>query len=252
MNLNKVTLVGAGPGDPELMTLKGIKALSRADVILYDALANEEILDFASKSALKIYVGKRCGKRSLKQQDINSLLVNQVKMNKRVVRLKGGDPFIFGRGFEEVLHLTALGIEVDIIPGISSSTGLTALSGIPLTHRGTSESFWVLTGTTKDHKLSADIKLAVQSTATLVILMATRKLELIQNIFVSIGKESVPFMIIQNGSSPNERIITGITGELTQAFDKMIIGDPGILVFGEVVALNQSMALTSKQTEWIA
>ena len=252
MNTPRVTIVGAGPGDPDLLTLRGLRAIQSADVILYDALVSEEILDFAKSSTLKIFVGKRCGIRSLKQPDINSLITSQAKLNKRVVRLKGGDPFIFGRGWEELSHIVSHGIEVDVVPGISSATALSALQGIPLTNRGTSESFWVLTGTTKEHKLSNDIRLAVQSTATLVILMATRKLSIIEKILIDEGKGSLPFMIVQNGSTPQERVVTGVASNLSKATESMVIGDPGILIIGDVVQLKTTIEEKKFNVEWNA
>ena len=153
----RITLVGAGPGDAGLITIKGIKALQTADVVLYDALVNEEILDFAPANAVKVYVGKRSGDHSFSQDAINKLMVDYALNYGHVVRLKGGDPFVFGRGYEELDHAASFSIPATVIPGISSSIAVPGLQQIPVTHRGLSESFWVITGTTTNGKISADI-----------------------------------------------------------------------------------------------
>ena len=149
-----VTLVGAGPGDPDLLTIKGAKALAEADVVLYDALANEEILTYAPKKSIKIFVGKRKGCHEYSQDQINQLIVDNALTYGNVVRLKGGDPFIFGRGSEEVEFAESFGIETIVVPGISSVVSVPASQGISITKRGVSESFWAITGTTSDRKLS--------------------------------------------------------------------------------------------------
>lgn len=234
----KITLVGAGPGNPELITLKGISALRQADVVLYDALANSELLDFAPANALKIYVGKRAGKHSLRQEEINELLVQSALKYGHAVRLKGGDPFVFGRGYEEVEHARNAGIEVTVVPGISSAVALPGLQGVPLTHRGASESFWVLTGTTKEEQLSDDLHLAAQSSATLVILMGMQKLGHIMDVLIENGKAALPAMVVQNGSTPQERTVIGTVENLANLAEEQGIGTPGIIVVGEVVGLH--------------
>src|ERR1700749_614286 len=143
----RITLVGAGPGDAELITLKGVKALQTADVVLYDALVNEELLEFAPATATKVYVGKRSGDHSYSQDAVNKLMVDYAINFGHVVRLKGGDPFVFGRGFEELEFAASYNIPASVIPGISSSIAVAELKNIPVTHRGLSESFWVITGT---------------------------------------------------------------------------------------------------------
>ena len=162
----QVTLVGAGPGDPDLLTLKAVKALAKANVVLYDALANDEILAYAPKESIKIFVGKRIGNHAYSQDQINQLIVDNALTYGHVVRLKGGDPFIFGRGSEEIEYAESFGIPTFIVPGISSAVAVPASQGISLTKRGTSESFWVITGTTSDRNLSNDVRLAAQSSAT--------------------------------------------------------------------------------------
>lgn len=236
--MKKAYLVGAGPGDPELITIKGLRAIETADVILYDALSSEKLLEYAPDNAELIYVGKRCGKHSLKQQDINALLAQMAKKHNQIVRLKGGDPFIFGRGYEEMDFLRELNIDVEVIPGISSVTGVPARQGVPLTSRNVSESFWVLTGTTKDHKLSKDIDLAVQSSATLVILMGMRSLDKICDKLMRAGKRDTPMMIVQNGTCKNEKLILGSAETLMNKLEAGYESSPGIIIVGEVVALH--------------
>jgi len=172
----KLTVVGAGPGDPDLITLKAINAIASADVIMYDALVNKELLQYASKKAELIFVGKRKGCYAYQQNQINELIVVSALRGNHVVRLKGGDPFIFGRGAEELEYAKEYAIEVAVVPGISSSAAVPAYQGIPLTKRNASQSFWVITGTTKSHEISTDIALAAKSTATVVILMGMGKL----------------------------------------------------------------------------
>ncbi len=201
-----LSLVGAGPGDPELITLKAIRAIKNADVILYDALANEELLDYASPNAIKQFVGKRFGCHSLSQQEINAVIIDYAHTYGRVVRLKGGDPFVFGRAQEEIDAARAAGIEVEVIPGISSALAVPASQMIPLTCRGINESFWVTTGTMQSGEISPDILLAAQSSATVVILMAMSKLEAIMDIFSANGKKETPVAIIQNGTTDKEKM----------------------------------------------
>src|ERR1700759_2120674 len=164
----RITLVGAGPGDADLITIKGIKALKTADVVLYDALVNEELLEFAPENATKVYVGKRSGDHSHSQESINKLMIDYALNYGHVVRLKGGDPFVFGRGFEELDHAASYSIPAQVIPGVSSSIGVPGMQHIPVTHRGLSESFWVVTGITSKGKVSEDVYQAAKTNATVV------------------------------------------------------------------------------------
>lgn len=233
-----LSLVGAGPGDPELITLKAVNALKQADVVLYDALVHPDLLNYAPESALKISVGKRAGKHSLKQEEINELIVKYALEKGHVVRLKGGDPFVFGRGQEEMEFAAGFGIESKIIPGLSSATSLAGLQKIPLTNRGVAESFWVLTGTTSCHQLSDDIKLAIRSTATIVILMGLNKLKEIREIFIQNGKKDLPVAIIQDGSLTAERSVFGTIESIVDLAEQKSISTPAVIVAGEVVALS--------------
>lgn len=234
----KITLVGAGPGDPELLTIKGANAIRSADVVLYDALAGPVLPGLARPEALLIYVGKRAGKHHLRQEEINRLMVHYARSHGHVVRLKGGDPFVFGRGHEEVAYARERGVEVEIIPGISSCIAVPELQQVPVSRRGYSESFWVMTGTTRSGALSEDIALAAQSTATVIILMGMRKARAIAELFEQHGKGQLPAMAIQDGSLPNERRVLGTVKEIADKIEAEGLGTPGILVFGEVAALH--------------
>ncbi|MBO3097203.1 uroporphyrinogen-III C-methyltransferase [Gelidibacter pelagius] len=247
MKTPRLTVVGAGPGDPELITLKAIKAIESADVILYDALINVALLDYASPEAELIFVGKRKGCYAYQQDQINDLIVARAKSHGHVVRLKGGDPFIFGRGAEEIDFVRQYGIETYVVPGISSALAVPAYQGIPLTKRGASESFWVITGTTKSHQLSNDVKLAAQSTATVVILMGMGKLSEIVDVFSSEGKQNTSVAIIQNGTTENEKFGTGTISTICDVVEKRNLSNPAIIVIGDVV--NQRVKLNSIHTE---
>ena len=235
----KLTVVGAGPGDVELITVKAINALSEADVILYDALVNKELLKYAPTDALKIYVGKRKNKHEYTQEQINNLIVDLAFTHGRVVRLKGGDPFVFGRGSEEILHAESFNIETAVVPGISSSIGVPGASGIPVTHRGISESFWVITGTTKNGRLSKDVQQAAKSNATVVILMGLSKLKEIVEIYKSAGKSEALIGIIQNGTLANENVALGTIENIVDEVAQQKIKSPAIIIIGEVVKLHK-------------
>ncbi|MDB5003971.1 MAG: sumT 1 [Mucilaginibacter sp.] len=233
----KITLVGAGPGDADLITLKGIKALQTADVVLYDALVNEELLDFA-KNAEKIYVGKRSGDHSYSQDAVNKLLVDYAINYGHVVRLKGGDPFVFGRGYEELDYAAAHNIPAQVIPGISSSISVPGLQHIPVTHRGLSESFWVVTGTTSNGNISNDLYEAARSRATVVVLMGLNKLAEIIEIFKKEDKNKLPVAVIQNGSTPQEKLAIGVVDNIVEIVKENNLTSPAIIILGEVVALH--------------
>lgn len=235
MNTPQLTVVGAGPGDVELITLKAIRAIEAADVILYDALINEELLSYASSQAEIIFVGKRVGCYAYQQGQINDLIVQRAKSKGHVVRLKGGDPFIFGRGAEEIDYVRDFDIKAQMVPGISSALAVPASRGIPVTKRGAAESFWVITGTTKSHKISKDIYLAAQSSATVVILMGMRKLSEIVTIFSAEGKQDLPVAIIQNGTRENEKFALGTISTIEKLVKEQELSSPAIIVIGEVV-----------------
>ncbi|WP_316635305.1 uroporphyrinogen-III C-methyltransferase [uncultured Flavobacterium sp.] len=231
----KVTLVGAGPGDPDLLTLKAVKALAEANVVLYDALVNEEILVHAPKKAIRIFVGKKIGNHAYTQDQINQLIVDNALTYGNVVRLKGGDPFIFGRGGEEIEFIESFGIETVVVPGISSVVAVPASQGISITKRGVSESFWAITGTTSDRKLSSDVALAAQSSATVVILMGMHKLPQIIDLFQKEDKGDLPVAIIQNGTTVEEKVGVGTVNSILEIVKEQKLSSPAIIVLGNVV-----------------
>lgn len=233
-------LVGAGPGDPDLITLKAIKTLQKANVVLYDALANQALLEYAPLNAIKQYVGKRLGCHELSQKEINAVIVNSAYQYGRVVRLKGGDPFVFGRAQEEIDAARKAGIEVEVIPGISSAIAVPASQMIPMTCRGISESFWVTTGTLQSGEISSDIHLAAQSSATIVILMAMSKLETIMEIFAAKGKKDTPVAIIENGTIDKEKCVTGTVKDIYFRAQYEGLSNPSVIIVGEVVRLHKS------------
>jgi uroporphyrin-III C-methyltransferase len=245
----KLSIVGAGPGDPDLLTLKAIKTLGLADVILYDALVNKAILDFAPANAIFHYVGKRKNLHTYTQSEINQLIVNYAFSHGHVVRLKGGDPFVFGRGKEEILHAESFNIETAFVAGISSSIAVAGSAGIPVTHRGISESFWVITGTTYANELSEDLKSAVHTNATVVVLMGLGKIAAIADLYIRHGKGELPIAIVQNGTLPNERIIIGNAYDIVEKVSLENIQAPAIIIIGEVVKLHPNFQLIYQTLE---
>ncbi len=246
MHSGKLTVVGAGPGDVELITLKGIKALQQANVVLYDALVDPELLEYAP-NAEKLFVGKRKGCYSYQQEQINELIVQRAHAFGHVARLKGGDPFVFGRGSEEMEYAAKNGLEVEVVPGISSAVAVPASQQIPVTKRGTAESFWVITGTTKEHKLSKDVALAAKSNATVVILMGMSKLSQIMDLFKQEGKSNLPVAIIQNGTTEGEKIGIGTVASIENKAKEQQLSNPAIIIIGEVVNHRKKIAEIQKE-----
>lgn len=239
MKSPKLILVGAGPGDPELFTLKGINAIKSADVVLYDALVDPFLLEYATDSAEIIFVGKQKNVCQFKQEDIHDLIVVKAKEKGTVVRLKGGDPYIFGRGHEEKNHAEAHNINVEVIPGVSSFYSVPELQGIPLTRRGINESFIVVTATTKDHSLSEDIIRASQLKSTVVVLMGMHKLGEIVKVFQTEKKGDLPVGIIHKGSTVNEKIGLGTINTIEDVVAEKDLKSPAIIIIGEVVQLHK-------------
>ncbi|MEM1337456.1 MAG: uroporphyrinogen-III C-methyltransferase [Bacteroidota bacterium] len=246
MKNGRLTVVGAGPGDVELITLKGVRALQNADVVLYDALVDPALLQYAP-TAEHIFVGKRKGCYRFQQEQINELIVQRGNLGHEVVRLKGGDPFVFGRGAEEMEYATGFGMEVAVVPGISSSISVPASQNIPVTKRGAAESFWVITGTTKAHKLSEDVTLAAKSSATVVILMGMSKLAQIMALFRAENKSATPVAVIQEGTTKNEKIVVGTVATIVKTVQEAQLSNPAIIIIGEVV--HHRNALNAIQTK---
>jgi uroporphyrin-III C-methyltransferase len=247
--VSKLTVVGAGPGAIDLITLKAIKVLKTADVVLYDALVNGELLEYVNPKAELIFVGKRRGCYTHQQEQINELIVVRAKSHGHVVRLKGGDPFIFGRGAEEMEYAASFGIETAMVPGISSSLAVPASQNIPLTKRGSAESFWVITGTTKEHQISSDIALASKSNATVVILMGMGKLAEIVKLFQQEHKNNLPVAIIQNGTTSKEKVGIGTVDTILDIVKENDLSNPAIIVLGEVV--NHRAILANAEQEYL-
>jgi uroporphyrin-III C-methyltransferase len=231
----RVTLVGAGPGDPELMTVKAVRVLESADAVLFDALVSQQVLSLAPAGIPMRSVGKRAGAHSFSQEEINSLIVEYACLYGHVVRLKGGDPFVFGRGAEEVDFVRAHHIPVEVVPGISSAIAVPAALGIPVTARGICESFWVVTATTRNGNISADVALAARSSATVVILMGLHKLHEIMDHFAVCGRAETPVAVIQNGTTAGQRVVIGNVLTITDMVRQAGIAAPALIVVGDVV-----------------
>jgi uroporphyrin-III C-methyltransferase len=232
----ELILVGAGPGDPDLITVKAWRTLQQADTILYDRLANPALLDLAPSGCEKIPVGKQPYGPTITQEQIHELIREKAKTKQKIVRLKGGDPFIFGRGFEEALFARELGMKVTYIPGISSMQ-TTGLADIPLTHRAVSDGVWIITGTRKDGSLSGDLRLALRSKATVVIYMGMHQLSAIAHLYLQEGYGKMPAAIIRDGSLPDQQIAVGTAAQLPALALRHQLAHPAIIIIGEVVSL---------------
>jgi uroporphyrin-III C-methyltransferase len=237
---NGLFVIGSGPGDPELMTLKGINVIKRADVILYDNLSSKILLNYAPEHCMILYVGKKPYEKYNSQEEIHELIKFYATNDRTVVRLKGGDPYIFGRGFEEFLFAEENGIKAHYIPGITSMQGV-GMSNIPLTHRGVSESVWMITGTKKDGTLSADLQCAMNSGATVVIYMGMKKLAEISAAYLRNGLGSMPAAIIQYATLPNEKRAVCEVKDLQVVADQEKLSHPAIIIIGNVVEVQKAM-----------
>ena len=229
-------VVGAGPGDPELITLKGYKILQQTKVVLYDNLASKELLNFTAADCENIYVGKHPYGEFTPQERILELIKEKAFEKGMVVRLKGGDPFIFGRGYEEMLFARHQGIKAYYIPGITSMQAA-GFENITLTHRTLSESFWVVTGTKKDGSLSADLKLAMQSKATVIVYMGMKKLQQIAEIYVESGYAGMPAAIIQHATLPHQKFVKGTIKDLPRLAEEYKLTHPAIIIIGAVAGI---------------
>jgi len=239
-----VSLVGAGPGDPELITVKGRERLARADLVLYDALAHPELLDLCRPGAERVFVGKRAGRRSERQQAINDRMVAAAREGRHVVRLKGGDPYLFGRGSEEAEVLADAGIPFEVVPGVPSPLAATAYAGLSLTHRDLASSVAYLTATEspqKDRSAHVWAKLAT-ATQTLVIFMGMRKLETLMSLLVEHGRDpSTPAAVVQWASLPKQRTVVGTVETIASLAQDAGLGLPSLIVVGDVVRLRKHL-----------
>jgi uroporphyrin-III C-methyltransferase len=232
-------IMGAGPGDPDLISVKGARVLGTANVILYDALVSQDLLALAPPGCKRIFVGKRKGKKEYAQDEINRLLVWYARRFICVIRLKGGDPFVFGRGFEEQQYAADHGVHVEVIPGISSALAAPTLAGIPLTRRGVNESFWVVTGTVSTGELSRDIHQAVQSSATLIVLIS--HLREIMTIVTEVRGPREPVAIIEQASLAAQKVHLGVASDMFEKTVKTKVITPAVIVIGKVVACYENL-----------
>ncbi len=244
MKKGKVYLVGAGPGDPGLLTLRAKELLSRADAVVYDALIHPRILNFISPRAQKIFRGHRAKKGALSQAQINQRLIRLARDGKQTVRLKGGDPFVFGRGAEEILALVKAKIPFEVVPGVSSAIAVPAYAGIPVTHRESNSSLTLVTGHETDDKVSSQVnwKNLAQNSGTLVFLMGLHTLKNVTEKLIAGGKNAkTPAAVIQQGTTPRQKTVVGTLDTIFQLVQKAKLSAPAILVVGDVVKLRSKV-----------
>ncbi|MGY6275351.1 siroheme synthase CysG [Methylomonas sp. MgM2] len=240
--VGEVYLIGAGPGDPDLLTFRALRLLQQADIVVYDRLVSPGILEMARRDAEKIYVGKQRSNHSLAQESINELLANLALAGKRVARLKGGDPFIFGRGGEEIETLLQQGISFQVVPGITAASGCASYAGIPLTHRDHAQSCTFVTGHLKDGSINLNWKQLAIPNQTIVIYMGLVGLENICQALIDHGLPSdYPIAIIQQGTTPNQKVITGTLSNMPQQAHQAGIKPPTLIIVGTVVRLHEKL-----------
>nr|WP_211165638.1 siroheme synthase CysG [Pseudoalteromonas arctica] len=246
----EVYVVGAGPGDPELLTLKALQLMQQADVVVYDFLVSDEIMELVRRDADLICVGKRLGDHSVVQDDTNQMLVDLAKQGKKVCRIKGGDPFIYGRGGEEVQVLAANNVNYQIVPGITAAAGCSAYAGIPLTHRDHAQAIQFVTGHCKKDGQELDWQSLAKANQTLAIYMGVIKSPHIQSELLKHGRKAdTPVAIIENGTRKNQRVVTGQLGELADLIERNSIISPALLIIGEVAALHSQLAWFGKNEQ---
>lgn len=249
MTTGKVYLVGAGPGDPGLLTVRGLELLRHTPVIVYDQLVNPALLEEAGPQTIKIFVGKRAGRHCIAQEDINSVLIAHARLGHEVVRLKGGDPFVFGRGGEEAEALADAGIPFEIVPGVSSAVAVPAYAGIPLTHRKLASSFAVVTGH-EARKLNSTVDWARLATAvdTLVILMGLANLPIIVKKLIEHGRSAqTPVAVIRSGTTSEQEVVVGTLIDIVEK--STLVEAPATIVVGDVVSLADKLQWFIPQAE---
>ena len=239
----EVYLVGTGPGDPDLLTFRALRLMQQADVVLYDRLIGDGILNLVRRDASRIYVGKMKKDHSVPQEEISELLIRLAREGKRVLRLKGGDPFVFGRGGEEIATLADNGVAFQVIPGVTAANGCAAYAGIPLTHRDHAQSYVVVTGHEKDGKLNLNWKSLIQPRQTVVIYMGLTSLGTITEGFLSNGADpATPAAVIENGTRAGQRVITGTLESLPDKSTEAEIKSPALIIVGSVVTLRDKLS----------
>lgn len=238
----EVYLVGAGPGDPELLTLKALRLMQQADVVIYDRLVSKPVMELCRRDAEKVYVGKARSNHSVPQESINALLVKYAQQGKRVCRLKGGDPFIFGRGGEEIQELFAAGIPFQIVPGITAASGCSAYAGIPLTHRDYAQSVRFLTGHLKEGSPELPWNELVYENQTLVLYMGLVGLESICEKLIAHGQRpTMPVALISKGTTPEQQVVVGTLADIAEKVSLYEIQAPTLTIIGEVVSLREQL-----------
>jgi uroporphyrin-III C-methyltransferase len=243
VTLGRVVLVGAGPGDPELITVKGARALAEADVVVYDRLAAPALLDLVPPEAERVYVGKEPAASAWRQGDISALLVERARAGATVVRLKGGDPFVFGRGGEELLACAAAGVPCEVVPGVTSATAAPAAVGIPVTHRGVARSFAVVTasiaGPARDAGAAADLSRVATAVDTVIVLMAAGKVAETCAALIAAGRPpDEAAALVMRATTPDQRTVRGTLRDLPVVASAAGIGPPATLVVGEVAGMS--------------
>src|ERR1700728_3815103 len=238
----EVYLVGAGPGDPDLLTFRALRLMQKADVVLYDRLTDQHVMNLVRREAERIYVGKQPEDHELPQGEISALLVKLAKQGKRVLRLKGGDPFVFGRGGEEIEALAAEGIPFQVCPGITAAIGAAAYAGIPLTHRDHAQACVFVTGHGKDGKIDLDWTALLQPRQTVAIYMGLRNVEALTGEFVARGADTdLPAAIIDNATRPNQQVVVGTLGTLAAKARAAELSGPSISIVGTLVPLREAL-----------
>ena len=249
ISMGHVHLVGAGPGDADLITVKAMRLLQQADAIVYDRLANPQLLDYAQPLCDLIYVGKKKDQHSLPQEQIGELLVALARAGKNVVRLKGGDCFIFGRGGEEIEHLNEQGIECSIVPGITAATGCAAATQIPLTHRDHAHAVAFITGHRQAGKMHINWDLALQEDCTVVLYMGLSNLQEICSQLIERGcPVDKPFAVVARGTSDQQQVVLGTIGDISQRIEATPLPSPALLMMGDVINANGYAQKLAKQT----
>lgn len=239
----RVYLVGAGPGDPELLTLRAVRLLEKADVVVYDNLVSSAVLDFVSLGAQRIYAGKRRNEHTMRQEQINALLVKLAQEGKQVVRLKGGDPFIFGRGGEELQTLAKHGVAFEVVPGVTAASGVSSYAGIPLTHRDHAQTCLFVTGHLKDGSADLDWPSLVRTKQTVVIYMGLSGLaDICSRLILHGAPHDKPIAVVQDGSLATQKVVTGTLSNISGLVAQAQLTSPCLTIVGDVVKLHAELA----------